>query len=144
MDELFRTMFTEKVLLYMLDMKNTEVHEVYNESDRKIYLPPKELTAKVVVSREQQPDAVQAVWQFATITVPNRQLRENKIPYYSTDDLDRLQKCLIKYRELFFLVKKVVPRTHVGDTFLFYEFRGTTENKDNTQYFLPGGMKLWG
>lgn len=136
MDLLFKTMFTESVLLYPLDQNNT-LTNVYQETDRKVYLSPYSLTAKVVISREQGENEVQTIQQTVSITVPNKQLNDLGIPHETDEDLDTLQKCAVKYKGYLFLVDKVVPRTHVADTFLFYEFQCTTRDKDKTEYVLP-------
>lgn len=136
MDLLFRTMFTESVLLYPLDRENT-VTDVYLETGKKVYLPPYPLTAKVVISREQGEEEVQTIQQTVTITVPNKQLVDLEIPHENDEDLEYLQQCAVKYKGYLFLVDKVVPKTHVADTFLFYEFQCTTRDKDKTVYVLP-------
>lgn len=143
MDMLFKTMFTESVLLYLLDEENTTTN-VYQETEKKIYRAPYYLTAKVVIGREQGEEEVQTVQQTVTVTVPNKQLRELGVPHLTDKDLETLQKALIQYKGYKFLVDKVEPKTHVADTFLFYEFQCTTRDKDNTQYILPGSENTWG
>lgn len=137
MDELFKTLFTEDVLLYLLDEQATETN-VYNETGKKIYRPPFHLTAKVVIGREQGQEEVQTTQQTATITVPNKQLKDLGVPHTTDRDLVALQKALVKYNGYKFLVDTVIPRTHVAETFLFYEFKCTTRDKDKTVYILPG------
>lgn len=143
MDMLFKTMFTESVLLYLLDEENTTTN-VYQETEKKIYRAPYYLTAKVVIGREQGEEEVQTVQQTVTVTVSNKQLRELGVPHLTDKDLETLQKALIQYKGYKFLVDKVEPKTHVADTFLFYEFQCTTRDKDNTQYILPGSENTWG
>lgn len=136
MDLLFKTMFTGSVLLYPLSTEDTTTN-VYEETEKKVYLAPYYLTAKVVMAREQGEEVVQTIQQTVTITVPNKQLNELQIPHETDADLEYLQQCAVKYKGYLFLVDKVVPKTHVADTFLFYEFQCTTRNKDRTQYVLP-------
>lgn len=136
MDLLFKTMFTESVLLYPLDTENTTTN-VYQETEKKVYLAPYYLTAKVVMSREQGEEEVQTIQQTVAITVPNKQLNDLHIPHETDADLEYLQQCAVKYKGYLFLVDKVVPKTHVADTFLFYEFQCTTRDKDKTEYVLP-------
>ena len=137
MDELFKIMFTESVYLYPLDKENTTTN-VYQETEKKVYLAPYYLTAKVVMQREQGEEEVQTIQQTVTITVPNKQLKDLNIPHQTDADLEELQQCAVKYKGYLFLVDKVVPKTHVADAFLFYEFQCTTRDKDvHTEYVLP-------
>ena len=136
MDLLFKTMFTESVLLYLLDEGSTTTN-VYKETEEKYYHAPHYLTAKVVIGREQGEEEVQTVQQTVTITVPSKQLKELNVPHETDKDLETLQKALVKYKGYMFLVDKVEPKTHVADTFLFYEFQCSTHDKDRTRYHLP-------
>ena len=136
MDLLFKTMFTESVLLYLLDEDSTTTN-VYKETEEKYYHAPHYLTAKVVIGRDQGEEEVQTVQQTVTITVPNKQLKELNVPHETDKDLETLQKALVKYKGYVFLVDKVEPKTHVADTFLFYEFQCSTHDKDRTRYHLP-------
>lgn len=136
MDELFKTMFTETVLLYFMDEYATDTN-VYNETVKKIYLAPIPLSAHVVLGREHGDGEVQTIEQTAKITLPSRQLDDLGVPHSTEEDFEKLQKAVFKYKDFMFLVDVVKPRTHVADTYLFYDFMCTTRNKDKTMYILP-------
>lgn len=137
MDELFRTMFDSHILLYLLDEDSTYAN-VYGETSKKIYKSPFELTAHVTLSREHGEDAEKSTQQTATITVPNLQLKKLHIPHRSMKDLETLKKSLFKYKDFIFLVDEVTPQPHVAGTYLFYEFKCTTRDKDTMmKYILP-------
>lgn len=144
MDEVFRTLFTEHVFLYLMDKHNTPKNDVYDEAETKIYLPPVPVTAKVVISRVHGEEVEQTTQQSAVITIPNLQferLRDNAgkplIPHSTYEDLEVLKKAAFKYKAYTFLVDEVKPVTHTSGTYLFYEFQCTTQNKTTTRYVFP-------
>lgn len=135
MDELFRIMFTESVILHPLDTEKTQPN-VYGETDKKYYGKPFSLTAKVIVKREQGEENVQTIQQTATMTVPNKQLDVLEIPHTTDKDLSWLQQCAVEYNGVLFLIDKVTRKTMVADAYLFYEFNCTTYDKDDTEYIF--------
>lgn len=137
MDELFRTLFNEDVLLYFLDTEAT-VTNVYGETQEKFYLQPYALTAKPVLGRVQGENEEQTVQQSMTFTVPNRQLDDLGIPHSTKEELEALQQCIISYKGHLFLIDVVEPKTLVADTYLFYTVKCTTPDKDSSVvYHLP-------
>lgn len=137
MDELFRTMFTETVYLYPLDEEATKTN-VYEETTEKVYKKPFVLTAQPVLTREHGDGVEQTIEQTSKFVFPNKQLVEAGVPHLTDADLETLQKWAIVFQGYVFLVDKVVPRTMVADTFLFYDFRCTTMDKDTaTTYVFP-------
>ena len=137
MDELFRTMFTETVLLYPLDEELTKMN-VYQETTEKVYKKPFVLTAQPILTREQGEGEEQTIEQTSKFVFPNKQLVEAGVPHLTDADLETLQKWAIVFQGYVFLVDKVTPRTMVADTFLFYDFRCTTRDKDSTTtYTFP-------
>ena len=137
MDVLYKTMFTETIYLYLLDeTKNTT--NIYGETSQKVYKSPYALTAKVATANEQGEAEVQTVQDAIVITFPFGQFEDKSIPCSTDADLAILQKALIEYKGFIYLVDKVLPKTQVADTFLFYEFDCTKRNKDSSMnYVLP-------
>ena len=137
MDIVYKTMFTETLNLYLLDEAKTTTN-IYGETSQKVYKSPYAMTAKVVTASAEGDNEVQTIQDTVVITFPFGQFEDKSIPCATDKDLITLQKALIKYKGFIYLVDKVLPKTQVADTFLFYEFDCTKRDKDSSMtYVLP-------
>lgn len=128
MNEVFTTMFTDKVKLFLLDTNLTYTN-IYKESPQKVYSTPVSLSAKVVPTFEQGENSVEGIQISAEITVPTKQLILNNIPRFTEEDLETLRKAKFEYKGCEYLIEKVAPRTLVADEWQFYVFSCRVDKK---------------
>lgn len=120
-NEVFSTMFTESVKLYLMDEESTKVN-VYNETEKKAYLEVCDLVAKVTTTFTEGELPVEDIKVDAVFTIPTKQLIINNLSRATMDDLKNLSKGKISYRGIDYLIHRVVPKTLVADEWQMYDF----------------------
>ena len=123
MDEVFSTLFNNKVKLYLMDDEQTVPDELYGETPDKVYKEPISLVARVVTSftKEEIPEMDMKI--DAVITVPTKQFIKNNLPRETWADLKTLARGYISYKEIeHYSIVKVQSKTLVDDEWQFYDF----------------------
>ena len=120
-NEVFSTMFTESVKLYLMDEESTKVN-VYDETEKKAYLEVCDLIAKVTTTFTEGELPVEDIKVDAVFTIPTKQLIINNLSRETMDDLKNLSKGKISYRGIDYLIHRVVPKTLVADEWQMYDF----------------------
>ena len=120
-NEVFSTMFTESVKLYLMDEESTKVN-VYDETEKKAYLEVCDLVAKVTTTFTEGELPVEDIKVDAVFTIPTKQLIINNLSRATMDDLKNLSKGKISYRGIDYLIHRVVPKTLVADEWQMYDF----------------------
>lgn len=121
-EEIFSTMFTNRLYLSLLDEEGTTVNVYGESSDEKMYLSPIQLIGRIQTTFTQGEDPVEAVNIDAVITIPTKQLITHQIPHQTESDLETLKKAKFAYDGFEYLVDKVVPKTLVTDKWQMYDF----------------------
>ena len=133
-EEIFSIMFTNRLLLSLLDEEETIVN-IYDETTDKLYLDPISLVGRIQTTFTQGELPVQGVQIDAVITIPTKQLITNQIPHQTEADLETLKKGKFSYDGFEYLVEKVVPKTLVADKWQMYDFMCRVDKKSS----LTGG-----
>ena len=122
LEEIFRTMFTDKINLSLLDEESTKTN-VYDETPKKVYKAPIPLVGRITTTSTQGEDPIEGVQLDASITIPTKQLITNFIPHQTDKDLETLKKAKFSYGGFEYLVEKVTPKTLVADKWQMYDFK---------------------
>lgn len=130
LEEVFSIMFTDRLLLSLLDEENTQVN-IYEETSRKVYLDPIQLIGRIQTTFTQGEEPVEGVQIDAVITIPTKQLITKQIPHLTDEDLETLKKAKFTYDGFEYLVEKVVPKTLVADMWQMYDFNCRVEKKSS-------------
>lgn len=133
-EEIFSIMFTDRLLLSLLNEEDTQTN-IYEETTDKVYLDPIQLIGRIQTTFEQGENPVESVQIDAVITIPTKQLITKQIPHQTDEDLETLKKAKFAYEGFEYLVEKVVPKTLVADKWQMYEFNCRIEKKSS----LAGG-----
>lgn len=129
-EEIFSTMFTDRLQLRLLDEEATQTN-IYEETTDKVYLDPIQLIGRIQTTFTQGENPVESVQIDAVITIPTKQLITNQIPHEMESDLDTLKKAKFAYDGFEYLVEKVVPKTLVADKWQMYSFECRVEKKSS-------------
>lgn len=138
-NEVYATMFTDGVNdgVYFYPLYEPKEKSIYGEVKYKKYLQPVLLVAKVQITPKQGEEDVKGIKGEAVFTVPVKSLMENKIDV-SNKNLVNLRKGIIQYKDTFYEVDNVEPKTFVADTFMTYAFKCTEEvDADSVHIFIP-------
>lgn len=130
LEEVFSIMFTDRLLLSLLDEENTQIN-IYEETSRKVYLDPIQLIGRIQTTFTQGEEPVEGVQIDAVITIPTKQLITKNIPHLTDGDLETLKKAKFAYGGFEYLVEKVVPKTLVADMWQMYDFNCRVEKKSS-------------
>lgn len=123
MNDVFSILFNTEVLYYPMDDDETMPDDVYRETDDKRYKDPIGLIGKVLshFSKEDNPDMTIGI--DAVITVPTKQLIINNLPKDTVEDLRKLARGKMKYKQVeTYYIEVVRPKTLVDDEWQFYDF----------------------
>lgn len=134
-EEIFSTMFTDRLQLRFLDEEATQVN-IYEETTEKVYSDPIPLIGRIQTTFTQGENPIESVQIDAIITIPTKQLITKQIPHESVTDLETLKKAKFAYDGFEYLVEKVVPKTLVADKWQLYSFECRVEKKSS----LIGGV----
>lgn len=134
-EEIFATMFTNRIKFYLLDEKATSVN-VYEETVSKKYLDPIQLVGRVQTTFKQGTEPIESVDIEATISIPTKQLITHQLPHITESDLETLRKGKFEYDGFEYLVERVVPKTLVADKWQMYDFICRVDKKSS----LSGGL----
>ena len=130
LQEIYTTLFndgiTEGINLYILSEENTT--NIYGESKYKKYKQPIRLLSKASLSPTQGQQDTECVKNTASFTVPYGTLLEKEIDV-SKEGLDKLQRSVIEFRGVYYLVDVVNPKAYVEDCFLTYSFQCTEDTQ---------------
>lgn len=118
--EIFTELFTDRVELIMLDLEQTQIDPIYEETLDKKYKDPIEIVAKVDLTRTNGEKTPEVVDTTATVKIPAKVLDDLEMERSSLEDLKVLEQCRVKYKGFLFEVSQVTPTTPVGDTYIFY------------------------
>lgn len=129
-EEIFSTMFTDRLQLSLLDEESTQVN-IYDETPDKVYLSPIPLIGRIQTTFTQGENPVEKVQVGATITIPTKQLITKQIPHQTEKDLETLKKAKFSYDGVEYLVDKVVPKTLVADKWQMYDFICRVDKKSS-------------
>ena len=130
-EEIFSIMFTNRIHLYHLDEKSTQVN-IYDEVvDEKVYHDPTILIGRIQTTFTQGELPVEGVQIDAVITIPTKQLITNGILHETQEDLEALKKAKFSYDDIEYLVEKVVPKTLVADKWQMYDFMCRVDKKSS-------------
>ena len=133
-EEIFSTMFTDRLQLRLLDEEDTQTN-IYEESSDKQYLDPIQLIGRIQTTFTQGENPVESVQIDAVITIPTKQLITKQIPHETDSDLETLKKAKFAYDGFEYLVEKVVPKTLIADKWQMYSFECRVDKKSS----LVGG-----
>lgn len=129
-EEIFSTMFTDRLQLRLLDEEATQTN-IYKETTDKVYLDPIQLIGRIQTTFTQGENPVESVQIDAIITIPTKQLITNQIPHETDSDLETLKKAKFAYDGFEYLVEKVVPKTLIADKWQMYSFECRVEKKSS-------------
>lgn len=129
-EEIFSIMFTDRLLLSLLDEEET-IRNIYDETSKKVYSNPIQLIGRIQTTFTQGEDPVEGVQVDAIITLPTKQLITKKIPHQTMEDLETLKKGKFSYDGIEYLIEKVVPKTLVADKWQMYDFICKLETKSS-------------
>lgn len=101
---------------------------VYNEVKQRQYLDPIPLIAKVELTPTQGEEDVETIKGVAIFTVPFKSLNENGIDV-SNKNLPQLRKGKIQFKDTFYEIDNISPKTFVENTYMFYKFECTEDLK---------------
>lgn len=118
--EVFSIMMTDQIFLKLLDEKNT-VSNIYKETSKKNYLEPIQLVGKFSLAKEQGEQVVEGLQDYATATIPTKSLLDKGVDI-TPDNYKTLEKGVISYDGVDYLIKQVTPRTNIDNVFQFYVF----------------------
>ena len=121
--EIFTELFTDRVELIMLDLEQTQIDPIYEETLDKKYKDPIEIVAKVDLTRTNGEKTPEVVDTTAIVKIPAKVLDDLEMERSSLEDLKVLEQCRIKYKGFLFEVSQVTPTTLVGDTYIFYTLK---------------------
>ena len=130
-DEVYRTLLTTDVYLYLLDEEATEVDDVYGETLRKVYKEPYKLTAKINESQPKDEDPDGTVTRSATFKLPTKQFIDLGIPFLTEPDWEVLRKGKLVYEGTEYLIDTVEPVTLISNIWLFLTIRATEVKKSS-------------
>lgn len=130
LNEVFTTMFTDKLELCLLDEVSTKKN-VYDETPNKVYLPPVQLVGRIQTYLNKGEDPVETIQVDAVITIPTKQLISNSIPHYTDSDLETLKKAKFVYCGFEYLIEKVTPKTLIADKWQIYDFVCSMDKKSS-------------
>lgn len=131
-EEVFTTMFTDRILMYRLNAETTEVN-VYGESTDKQYREPINVVGKITSSMVDKDIPIGEFVSKYMIRIPTKQFITNKIPHTSREDLKELEGAKFSYNGEVYLVDKVTPTTLVADVFQFFDFLCTREKRSSVR-----------
>src|SRR5574344_580720 len=126
--EVYSTMFTDGTNdgVYFYPLYEPEKKSVYREVKYKQYLSPVLLVAKVQLTPTQGEEDVKTIKEVATFTVTFKSLDDNGIDV-SNKNLPVLRKGLIKYKDTYYDIDNILPKTFVENTFMTYVFECTED-----------------
>lgn len=127
-EEIFSIMFTNRLLLSLLDEESTKTN-IYEETPDKVYLSPIQLIGRIKTTFTQGEDPVESIQVDAVITIPTKQLITKKIPHETEEDLETLRKGKFSYDGTVYLIEKVTPKTLVADKWQMYDFMCRVDKK---------------
>lgn len=130
MELVFFKLFSDRVLLYPLDLDNTVVDSVYGETPEKKYKEPYQLIAQVILHEAKAEMPEGEVTITATIKVPTKQLIKYDIPRLTEQDLDMLREWKFQYNGEDYLIVIALPQTMVADEWQFYKFECEKDRKN--------------
>ena len=140
MQEVFKTMFTDQIVLKYMDTEMT-YKNVYEESTAKVYGDPITLVGKVSLNVNQASSntmatevksALMGTQVSATFTIPTKEFLDNNIPT-TMKHLEELKKGIIEFDSIKYLIDEVVPKSYVAGIYLFYDFNCTKEHTATAQ-----------
>ena len=128
--EIFTTLFNngsegeDGIFFYALSDRS--VTNVYGESKEKVYKNPVMWVSSISFSPEHGVQTVEGVKRNAVFKVPLKSLRESGYFtdgdfYKQKEDMDKICRGVIRYKDTYYEVLRVEPRTYVEDTFLIYQ-----------------------
>jgi hypothetical protein len=117
----YSILFSDTVVLQLLDEKGTQVNDLYKETKKKVYKDPIQLLGKISSTIEKQEDADQGSVETLTVKIPAKELIDKAVPH-SVNDIPTLRKARITYGGKHYYVDKVNCQTNIEDVYLFYEF----------------------
>lgn len=129
-EEIFSIMFTDRLLLSLLDGESTEIN-IYEETTDKVYLEPTQLIGRIQTTFTQGENPVESIQVDAIITIPTKQLITKQIPHETESDLEVLRKAKFAYDGIEYLVNKVVPKTLIADKWQMYSFECCIDKKSS-------------
>lgn len=118
--EAFSLMMTNQIFLKLLDVESTETN-IYDETQKKVYLDPIQLVGKFSPNMEQGEQVVEGIQNCITVTIPTKSLLDNNVDI-TPQNYTTLEKGAIEYKGVTYEIKKVEPRTNIDDVFQFYVF----------------------
>lgn len=123
-DLVFSTMFTKRCKLLLWNSKANSVSNVYKESRvmDKSYLPPIDVTAKLVLTTQDVEQTIENTKRKAVITLPTKVLIDNNIPFRTQNDLLNLEKSMFYIDGIFYVADVLNPKVFVGNIHQMYEF----------------------
>lgn len=122
MYDLFDTMFTNHIKLSFMDEEQTDVDDIYKESEHKKYLEPIEILGKVVPSSAHLENPKMSMERTLTITVPAKSFIENDIDT-SPQNYDKILRARVTFEGVDYCIVSFNPKTLVAETYLFYEIK---------------------
>lgn len=118
--EAYTILMTDQIFLKLLDEENT-VTNIYDETDKKIYLEPIQLIGKFTMSKVQGEEVVEGIQDYITVTIPTKSLLLKGVDI-SPQNYSTLEKGAINYKGIDYNILRVNPTTNIDDVFLFYVF----------------------
>ena len=122
MYELFDIMFTNHIKLSLMDEEQTDIDDLYKESEHKKYLEPVEILGKVVPDLLHAENPKMGVEKTLTITVPAKSFIEHGIDT-SPQNYDKIRKARVTFEGVDYSIVSFKPKTLVAETYLFYEIK---------------------
>lgn len=101
---------------------------VYKEVKQRKYLVPISLIAKVELTPTQGEEDVETIKETAVFTIPFKSLNENGVNM-SNKNFPQLRKGKIQFKDTFYEIDNIKPKTFVENTFMFYQFECTEDLK---------------
>lgn len=127
-NEVFSIMFTEKVKIYLLDTEKTK-ENIYGEAKEKTYKKGIEIVCKIIYNVSESNKELSKNIIKANITVPIKQLLENKILFNSVDDIRYLECAVFEHNGNIFEVDEVTPKTLIAEMWQMIDFNCSLKTK---------------
>lgn len=130
-EEVYSTLLCNHLFMSFLDLTETDVDDLYEETSHKTYGEPVELIAKVQYTDEKGESPETTVKRTASIRLPTYQLIKKEIPFLTVEDRELIRQAKLTYEGDEYEIDTVEPSTLVADLWQFLEIRATMKKTDS-------------
>jgi hypothetical protein len=116
----YSTLFTNNLLFYLLE--ETQDKNIYGEVKQRKYKPPITISGSVEDIVEDEGNEVEVNQRSVKITIPTKELEDNKINHTTLVDLKNLEGAKFSYEGIEYEVDSVKPTTMICEEWQIYEF----------------------